>query len=107
MLDVSANLPLRHIRERRRHLHVERTFERRSNGGKDVRLTPKFEAMGAEKVRAMLSQAGLVHQKNAAKQWLESQEENQEESRSDGWKLKLTLAAATCGIGGALVFFAL
>ena len=107
MLDVSANLPLRHIRERRRHPHVERTFERRFNGGRDVRLTPKFEDMGTEKVRAMLSQAGFVHQKNAARQWLESQKEHQEGSRSGGWDLKLTLAAALCGIGGALVFFAI
>ncbi len=107
MLDISANLPLRHIRERRRQPHAARTFERRSNGGEDVRLTPKFESMGADKVRALLSQAGLVHQKNAARQWLESQGENQEESRPGGWKLKLTLAAATCGIGGALLFFAL
>ena len=103
MPDASANAPLRHIRERRRQPHAERTFERRSSGGEDVRVIRKFEDMGAEKVRAILSRVGFGNQNNTAKQWLESQGE----SRSGGWSPKLKIAVAIGSIGGALLYFTL
>ena len=80
MPDASANAPLRHIRERRRQPHAERTFERRSSGDEDVRVIRKFEDMGAEKVRAILSRVGFGIQNNTAKQWLESQGESRSAS---------------------------
>ncbi len=89
-------------KERRQRPHVNRTFEKRFNGGEDVRVIRKFEDMGAKKVRTILSQVGFGNQNDTAKQWLESQGEGR-----SVWGLKLTLAIAIGCIGGVLLSFAL
>ncbi len=90
------------IKERRKRPHVKRTFERRSSDDESARAIHKLEEMGAEKVEAMLSRGLFGNQSGAAKQWLGSQGE----SRSGGWVLKLTFAAAIGCIGGVVLFFA-
>lgn len=103
MQNAGATTPLGHIRDRRREPHAERTFERRSAGGEDVRVIRKFEGMGAEKVEAILSEGGFGIKSRTAKRWLNGQQG----SRKGGRGLKLMLAVAIGSIGGTLLFFAL
>ncbi len=61
------------IKERRQRPHVERPFERRSNGADDARMIAHFEELGEPKVRAQLARGGFAGRNSMARKWIKSQ----------------------------------
>jgi len=61
------------VKERRQRPHVDRPFERRSNGADDDRVIAYFEELGERKVRAQLARGGFAGRNAMAQKWLKSQ----------------------------------